>query len=167
MYETHRIQKITVVSLCEHSGLSRKTFYRLFESKDDVLIALIDHTFLDYESFTCPVPNNSNSAHYELVRFFSYWYHCRPLLDALSSNRCSTLLLERCLIHVFQVSPNIANIIGYNSQPNSSQTVLFNLCGIIGVIIDWHHKGYDRSVDEMAETMYHLLTHPPIRTGEQ
>ena len=34
--------EITVTALCSQTGLSRKTFYRLFENKDDVLNALID-----------------------------------------------------------------------------------------------------------------------------
>lgn len=42
---------ITVSSLCEQAELSRKTFYRLFGSKDDVLQALIDHTLMDYAKY--------------------------------------------------------------------------------------------------------------------
>ena len=41
--------EITVTGLCTQTGLSRKTFYRLFENKDDVLNALIDQTLQEMD----------------------------------------------------------------------------------------------------------------------
>ncbi len=155
-------EKITVSSLCEHAELSRKTFYRLFDSKEDVLHALIDHTILDFESFDYSVPDGTEQAYGELLRYFAYWRHCKPLLDALSSNRQSTLLLERCLIHISTEDSEVVRVMGAKLHPFSSEIVLFTLCGIMGLVISWHHRGYDKSIQDMASIMHHLLTKPPI-----
>lgn len=42
LYATHEAKDISVALLCDHAGYSRSTFYRQFESIDDVLAALED-----------------------------------------------------------------------------------------------------------------------------
>lgn len=88
---------ITVSSLCEQAELSRKTFYRLFGSKDDVLQALIDHTLMDYAKFRLTPEQIHPGAPAELQRFFCYWIANESLLDALTGNgkmRSRTMLLN-------------------------------------------------------------------------
>mgnify|MGYP003299808584 CR=1 FL=1 len=43
---------IRISEVCRQAGCSRKVFYRLFESKTDMMMALIDHTLLDFEQHT-------------------------------------------------------------------------------------------------------------------
>ena len=38
--------KISVVEICEAAGITRRIFYRLFETKYDCLISAIDHKLL-------------------------------------------------------------------------------------------------------------------------
>lgn len=38
---------ITLTALCRENSVPRKTFYRYFPTKDDCLLALIDHTLSD------------------------------------------------------------------------------------------------------------------------
>ena len=42
---------VTITELCDKLEMPRKTFYRYFESKDDALYALIEHTLTQYSGF--------------------------------------------------------------------------------------------------------------------
>ena len=42
---------ITISDICREAGLSRKVYYRLFEGKNDVLYALIDHALGGFEAY--------------------------------------------------------------------------------------------------------------------
>ena len=86
---------ISVSSLCEQTGLSRKTFYRLFESKQDVLDSLIDRAIRDYIRFSLPQQAAVPEVSPELLSFYHYWQEQRDLLDALSKNGFSTMLYDR------------------------------------------------------------------------
>ena len=43
--------EISITELCKNLGMPRKTFYRYFESKEDTLYALIEHTMNEYQYF--------------------------------------------------------------------------------------------------------------------
>ena len=44
-------EDITVTELCLEMSMPRKAFYRYFDSKEDTLCGLIDHTMSDYTGF--------------------------------------------------------------------------------------------------------------------
>ena len=69
--------EITVSSLCEQTDLSRKTFYRLFESKQDVLDSLIDRTLREYIRFSLPQNQLAPDVSPELQSFYYYWLERR------------------------------------------------------------------------------------------
>ena len=48
---TNRFEDISIADLCRHAGYSRKTFYRLYDTKSDVIFAMLDHALLRAESF--------------------------------------------------------------------------------------------------------------------
>lgn len=154
----HAYSEITVTQLCKEAGLSRKTFYRLFGCKEDVLCALIDSALLRYDSLR---PAES-SLEVHMHRMFSYWKEQAPLLDALGRNHQNALLIERGLIHLSGENSNAAHYLNVENIPNQREALLFFLSGVLGLVIYWHHTGFSRSVEEMAAIAGQLLTHPPL-----
>lgn len=49
MMQKQDFSKIKVNELCKRADIPRKTFYAYFDSKEDVLNALIEHTIYDME----------------------------------------------------------------------------------------------------------------------
>jgi len=47
MLQIQTYDKITLTELCRQLHIPRKTFYRYFPTKEDCLLALIDHTLSD------------------------------------------------------------------------------------------------------------------------
>ena len=154
---------ISVRGLCEQAGISRKTFYRLYEKKDDVLIALIDQTYRSYVHFQMPEENIVEGPLKGLQNFFYYWKQQNILLDVLKANHKSSLLIERSVAHIQEEDSDILRYIGGDNPRCSREIVLFFSSGCMALVIDWHETGYKKSVAEMADIFRNLLISPPIR----
>ena len=154
---------ISVRGLCQAADISRKTFYRLFSGKEDVLFALIDNTCLNYVQFVPDRDALDPGRSRELQALFLYWKQQSALLDALRSCKRRGLLVERATEYVLHDDFRTLSILGASENRYSREITLFFISGIISLILDWHEGGFDRSVPEMAELMQLLMTSPPVR----
>lgn len=157
---------ITVSSLCEQAELSRKTFYRLFGSKDDVLQALIDHTLMDYAKYRLAPEQIHPGAPAELQRFFCYWIANKSLLDVLTVSRQSAQLLEQAIAHVLYEDHSALRWLSTDQHTYALEATVFYVSAIMGLLMNWHHSGFSRSVVEMANILLHLMSVPPIANPE-
>lgn len=155
--------EITVSSLCEQTDLSRKTFYRLFESKQDVLYSLIDRIIRDYIRYRLPQNRTVSSVPQDLLSFYCYWLEQRSLLDALSKNGISTTLYERCVRHVMEEDMDILLQLGAKQgEMTNQETITFYLSGLLTLVVAWHHANYGKTPEEMAALTHKLLSTPLI-----
>ena len=160
--------EITVSSLCEQTDLSRKTFYRLFESKQDVLDSLIDRTLREYIRFSLPQNQLAPDVSPELQSFYYYWLERRGLLDVLSKNGMSTMLYDRSIRHMLQEETDILRQLGVvPSLQENTEALMFFLSGILTLVVGWHHTGYQKSPLQMAAITEKLLSQPPVRFIEK
>ena len=60
LMQIHLYEKITIQDICGHLGVSRKSFYHYFESKDAALIALIDKTIMNCELDAVPYAKSTD-----------------------------------------------------------------------------------------------------------
>lgn len=158
---------ISVSLLCREVGFSRKTFYRLFDSKADrlfdskadVLYAAIDHIMMDEESYVPDASVGPGNMHKALA----FWQDQKLLLDALKNNNISSLVTERAILHIMSEEKDILHSFGANEDGNGRETMLFFVSGLFALILDWHEHGFDRSIDEMSATLMHILMSPPIK----
>ena len=151
-------EQISISALCQDAGISRKTFYRLFESKADVLLALMDHTLLDYESFR-PDPSVSPG---EIHRFLAFWQEHKPLLDALHLNHASSIVTDRALLHIINENPDMVQMFCDAEAKYPQEMMRFYISGLFSLVLEWHHSGYQRSIDEMSEIIGILLRKSPV-----
>lgn len=157
------LSEITVSSLCRDTGLPRRTFYSLFDSKEDVLCALIDQTLREYADYPPAEPRDDGGPPGELIRFLSFWQEKRQLLDALNKNQCSAMLTDRIIAHITQEEYDILRLFGADGQEHSDDILLFCLSGIMGLIINWHRTNYQKTVTQMSAILYQQLTTPLVR----
>ena len=45
---------------------------------------------------------------------------------------------------------------------NAREMMLFYLSGFFALVLDWHSRGFDRSIDEVCDVLMQLLTKAPI-----
>ena len=150
--------KITLTSLCHRLQIPRKTFYRYFPTKDDCLLALIDHTLSDCNTIALTGWNGDGHLQLQnLERFFTYWHQQKPFLDALRDNDLRYLLLDRT-----------SAIVDTMKDPDrgvsfaQDQVAYFIAHGLMSSVLRWHHHGFPCTPTEMAHAFASLLCHPEV-----
>lgn len=158
---THRYEEITVIDLCEFLGIPRKSFYRYFSSKDGALYALIDHTLLEQDLFFEPdkhpkAPNSANA----LRPLFTFWKEQKPLLDTLEKSGLSGLLIQRAIVMAQEDNFLLQMAFGDLEPFMQRHLISFIVCGIMSMVVQWHHDGYKESIPEMVRSAHRMLTQP-------
>lgn len=146
-------RKITLTELCRRMEIPRKSFYRYFPTKDDCLLALIDHTLSDCNTVALQGWMGGATLDSQAqLRFFHYWKENAALLDAVRDNGLQHLLLERTTVIVDRMKEN--------SPPTSfaqNQVEYFVASGLMSTVLRWHQFGFQSTPEEMAEVFEGLL----------
>ena len=142
---------ISVSDLCSRMGIPRKSFYRYFSGKEGALHALIDHALLDYENYRYDDPTwEGRTVRQEMERTFSYWKQCSRLLDALEKSGLSGVLIERAINHSILESSIPVRILPSDNRQMRERVTGFAVCGLMAMVVHWHHGGYVESAEQMA-----------------
>ena len=152
---------ISVSDLCSRMGIPRKSFYRYFSGKEGALHALIDHALLDYENYPYDDPAwEGRTVRQEMERTFSYWKHCSRLLDALEKSSLSGVLIERAINHSILESSIPVRFLPTDNRQMRERVTGFAVCGLMAMVVHWHHGGYVESAEQMAQIAMRLVTKP-------
>ena len=153
--------KITLTELCAQLNIPRKSFYRYFPTKDDCLLALIDHTLADCNDIALKGwDGTGNLDAAAQLRFFRFWKEHADFLDMIRDNDLRYLLLER--------TTTIVDRMKERAEPESfaqNQVEYFIAYGMMTTMLRWHHFGFPGSPEEMAEVFGNLLgkTDVPVK----
>ena len=146
-------EKITLTELCRQLDIPRKSFYRYFPTKEDCLLALIDHTLADCNDIALKGWNGSGNLDEKVqLRFFRFWKEHSAFLDAVRDNDFRYLLLERTTV--------IVDCIKENAETESfarEQLEYFVAYGLMTAVLRWHHYGFRSSPEEMAAVFGRFL----------
>lgn len=153
--------EISVSDLCDRMQIPRKSFYRYFSGKDGALHALIDHTLMQYEMKDYNYSSGpAASTRKELENYFLFWREQKPLLDALERSGLSGVLVQRAIDYALSEG-DIRKPLTY--QPvlgEQEHTIMFSICGLMTMMVHWHHSGYVAPVQQMAAIAARVLTRP-------
>lgn len=145
--------KLTLTDLCRQLEVPRKTFYRYFPTKDDCLLALIDHTLSDCNDIALKGWDGSTALDETvLLRFFRYWLEHRVFLDAIRDNALEHLLLSRTTVIVDRMKEHSSF-----DHFARDQVEYFIAHGLMTTVLRWHHFGFPGRPEEMAAVFGHLL----------
>lgn len=155
-------EQISVSDLCGEMDIPRKSFYRYFNGKDGALYSLIDHALMDN------LPEAGQEALLEPLEYmeqvFDYWYGQKPLLDALAKSNLSGILVQRALALSVEMD-TMPNFMKLQDRQLREYGTMFMVCGLMSMIICWHHDGFSKSTKEMAKLAIQLFTKPLV-SGE-
>ena len=159
--KTKNYEEITISELCKKMNMPRKAFYRYFDSKDDALSAMIDHSMAEYNGFTVDKKNETKrSLITELEEYFIFWYGKRDLLSALDRSGLIGYLIERTINFPVGYRIVMSRFLPDDDERVREMVFKFALSGLVYTMIYWYRDGFNVSTREMAETACRLLREP-------
>lgn len=148
--------QITISDISSRAGISRKSFYRYFNSKEGCLYALVDHAVFDGAALYLPNLVDSYTLQSTHERFFRYWKEQRRLLDALTRNNLSLVLAERMLHYTVQEEQEFHRLMPFTTSDQHERN-LFYIGGVMSLMLEWHRSGYQKSVAQMSRILTDLI----------
>ena len=151
LMEKSPYNEISVKQIVLETGLVRKTFYRNFTSKDDVLDAYINSVIREYVDGLLEQPEDP------LGVIFRFCEKNRKMLKLMNRNRLLYLLLLRLNEEI----PRLSSTVDMNRNPfarlmagmESDYLIAFNIGAIWNVICKWVERGMEEPLDDVRSTL--------------
>lgn len=149
--ETKPFEDITIKELTEKAGVSRLTFYRHFQSKEEVILTHINYVF---ESYFIEMKEQENlTLKAALILCFSYWRKDERLAKLLVKHNLTSLLYKS--FHTYLELVLNLDILPYKINHFQKR---FIEGGLIYVMIDWIIAPKNMSESEMADLIISLIS---------
>lgn len=152
-------EKITVTELAGKAKLVRKTFYRNFKSKDEVLEEFIEHLLQLYIRFLVSA-NEINQ--YEMIRtYFIFWKNYAAILKLMAKNNLLPLILKKyrelypLLLEQFG-SKTADDVIGDDIKDAYKNA--YTLAGYWMLLCKWIERDFKETPEEMADFTAQFLS---------
>lgn len=151
---TNDFSTITVTQICQEANLSRRTFYRLYKSKEDILS---EYLFLLAEEFKSIVSEAVPKHYIEVAAiYFSFWKQHEDFLNLLKKNK----MLEVIYNTAREMAPSVFKTVKPNTQLDVdalSFALSYSLGGLNGMLIQWVEDGMRLSSDQLVAILKQTL----------
>lgn len=152
--------EITVKQILLETDISRKTFYRNFLSKDDVLNSFINTILQDYVN-AIQQQQQKYSLLQTLDLIFDFCEKNKEILFILRDNRLLYLLLEKLNVlilneHNRYISESQENHL--ESQLLTEYIIYFNIGGVWNLIVRWIENNMRDSVIDIKKSVIFYLS---------
>ena len=146
---------ISLIEICENAQLDKRTFYRYFDSKDDLLIKYV--FFLGDRLVKVILDEPELSNHAVIRLYFTLWREQLPFLNAMQRDGLFNILLSNLDIY-FMRSLGDAGVPEPNSEVTPAETALYrNLffgTALNQILIKWFTDGAIRTPEEIADIFF-------------
>lgn len=142
--------KITVKDIAEKAGVSRITFYRHFEVKEDILNYRFSMLFEQYQA---DLENEEiYSIEEALIKCFDYWKKNRTQLELLLKNHLETIIYAPFKNYLETMLVRYHYSTGYNNTQKA-----FLVGGLYFAMLKFISDDNDLTAEETAESIFGIL----------
>ncbi|WP_335872329.1 TetR/AcrR family transcriptional regulator [Bacillus sp. 2205SS5-2] len=163
LMEEKSYQKISIKEITERAGLVRKTFYRNFQSKEEILQEYINELVKEVEQ---QFDNEAELTPYFMAEiYFLFWQEHIHFLKLLQKNDLFVILLK----HLDDYLPKMkskykAELISDYNDTYLHYYTSFNSAGIWHILEKWIGRGNQESPQQMAQLYSDIiLNHPHMK----
>lgn len=151
-------QTIKVADICQEAGLSRRTFYRYFDHKDDLIDYYCHNKTQDYIT-ECQKIDMVHTPFEEIwQRFFEFWWQERDIVRLLIEQQ----LFYRVSLQMTQQLSGVYTMFDApwhltENQEEIDYIMSFSIGGLFNVLNKWLVKAQPESPEKVARTLIHAL----------
>lgn len=156
LMQSHDYSTITISQICRKSDLSRKTFYRHFTSKDDILAKKF---LLLLEEFLSMLPCSEPISFLDMSSaYFEFWHKNKELLKLLKESQ----LLPSIFIQLQAELPNICKRLERTDTEICHSDALFYanafaLGGLNNMLLNWIQSDMDKTPAQLTNDLICFL----------
>lgn len=148
---------ITVKEIADKAQLSRRTFYRNFNVKEDLLSEYAKYLFEDYiNSIKEPINLTFSDV---LVIYFEFWNEHIKELELLKQNHLFYFIMEQSNLFIIDITKVVkAQWHNYHDDVEKEYIGLFSTGGLCNVLSKWVDDKERKTPKEMAQIIRKAIT---------
>jgi AcrR family transcriptional regulator len=152
---TENYAEITIQEITYRAGLSRRTFYRNFTSKEEILEGCFDRIWAGYRERIVPeldlsLPNITRV-------FFTHMQTQRDILLTVNRHNLLPLFQARVDVLLPQAFHEARGEVASLSEETLRYALAFSAGGFMRILVLWLNDGCRKSPDEMADIVKKFL----------
>ena len=136
-------EQITISDICREADMNRKTFYRNFTQKEDLIYFLIDELFISYISDDEGIGNSPNA----MTHFLTFYRDKHELMGLLSQNRLLFLFIS------YATEYSHRDVESYSDYRKYHWDMDFIVAGTINVYERWRKENFTTPVEVIVEEL--------------
>lgn len=154
LMETYDFSIITVTQICQEAGLSRRTFYRLYNTREDILNGYMSTLAEEFIHMVAEV----SPCHYTEVAavYFEFWKQHETFLNLLKKNNLLDI--------IYRISGDLAPVVFQKVKPDMelegmalSYSLSYSFGGLNGMLIRWVEEGMKLSSGQIKAILSDTL----------
>lgn len=153
LLKTTPFSKITINDIAKKAGVSRLTFYRNFDTKEDILEERFKNLFNEF--FDEIKQNKITSARNVILLIFEYWYKNQEYLKILIDNKLEKYIYGNFNTYITNIF-NELNIAEYYKPEH----IAFISGGLFFSMVDWINNGCKETPEEITNSLMKILKSP-------
>lgn len=143
--------QITVLEIVDRADVARRTFYRLYAHKEDVINYYLDRLCQEYQvKYTAM---KSYDIRQIAAEYFSFWNQYREFLLLLHAHRLEYLLFDRVSHVAIDVVKNRIYGRELKEDRDVDYFVDYSSGGFLSLLYRWIRNGMKESPERYAETV--------------
>ena len=147
-------ESITVTDICAKARVSRMSFYRYFNNKEDIFINYCDERFEEF--FGSLSDKHITSIYSFLLEIFNFLQRYTRQVTVLKKAKRESLIVEKFTDYGSYLAKHIDLTIDNNPMANRI-IAAFLAGGVANVLLLWFDLGLDVPPDEMAKMAYNIF----------
>ncbi|MFB6466408.1 TetR/AcrR family transcriptional regulator [Cytobacillus sp. Hz8] len=156
LMETEVYENITIQEITDNAGLSRRTFYRNYASKDEIIEGVFLRIWKEYE--TNVKKNHDFSLPSIAKTLFSVMVKHLDFLIVINRHH----LLPMCLSKVDELLPPTFDEVKGSTMSFSKESISYALTfstgGFMRLMIKWLNEGHEKSPDEISTIIEDIVS---------
>lgn len=167
LMHSYPYNEITVKQIIIESKIARKTFYRNFQSKDDVLDSYITYIMHQYVQSLKTQANGQLSNILDII--FSFCMQNKEFLILLRDNHMMHIVLEKWNMFIPTIHDQVVHadctLFHTFSEKQVSYIIAFNVGAVWNIIMKWIEYDMQDPADVIKDTLLKYLnnlTYPNI-----
>lgn len=129
-------KEITITQLAQEAKLSRKTFYRLFSDKEDVLSYLFESLYIECLEH---IKSQRNGCYWDIVQcYFDFWEERKEVLHIFKQSTLLAVLFDGAYKYSFRIFEYV------HSEENTDQytahlsyLLAYSIGGMHSMLLKW------------------------------
>jgi len=160
-------RKITISSISERADLARRTFYEHFESRDELLLSIVDDVvtpfFSELAESIIATPLYSPDSEHAFITLFEHWHENREILRLIRQAENEIHMLHKLKDFFLRIYHEAVLPKGDSVDVEIGKYVVDYLAGATFMILtSWEKDGMRQSPETMGKVLFTLIGPPSV-----